>query len=156
MTNTATSFEHQDEVGDRSSNGHCILAAHEAQCGNAFGETRQVLRAGFQSFLRTATGCPSPLHSHSPAVGTMASINRTHELHSLSSLIKTLTNAQLKDILRSEGLTVSGVKTALQLRIIECPSPFRLWLGVIGGADRSRVQISKDFGKQGLRRLLTA
>lgn len=63
----------------------------------------------------------------------MASINRTHELHSLSSLIKTLTNAQLKDILRSEGLAVSGVKTALQLRIIECLSPFRLRLGVVRG-----------------------
>jgi E3 SUMO-protein ligase PIAS1 len=32
--------------------------------------------------------------------------------------IKTLTNAQLKDILRNEGLPVSGVKISLQTRII--------------------------------------
>lgn len=50
----------------------------------------------------------------------MASGNLPHELQSLNSLVKTLTNAQLKDILRSEGLAVSGVKTSLQLRIIEC------------------------------------
>lgn len=34
--------------------------------------------------------------------------------------IKTLTNAQLKDILRNEGLPVSGVKISLQTRIITC------------------------------------
>lgn len=36
------------------------------------------------------------------------------------ALVKTLTNAQLKDILRHEGLAVSGLKAALQLRIIDC------------------------------------
>ncbi|GAD99330.1 MIZ zinc finger protein [Paecilomyces variotii No. 5] len=41
------------------------------------------------------------------------------DLQSINALIKTLTNAQLKDILRSEGLTVSGVKVSLQLRIID-------------------------------------
>lgn len=39
---------------------------------------------------------------------------------SVVALIKTLTNAQLKDILRNEGLAVSGVKSSLQLRIIDC------------------------------------
>ncbi|KAL5337104.1 PINIT domain-containing protein [Aspergillus crustosus] len=41
------------------------------------------------------------------------------ELQGVIALIKTLTNAQLKDILRSEGLAVSGVKASLQLRIID-------------------------------------
>lgn len=52
----------------------------------------------------------------------MASASHTHELNSLSSLVKTLTNSQLKDILRNEGLAVSGVKASLQIRIIECSS----------------------------------
>lgn len=42
------------------------------------------------------------------------------DFQSISALIKTMTNAQLKDILRSEGLAVSGVKVSLQLRIIDC------------------------------------
>lgn len=42
------------------------------------------------------------------------------ELQSAIALIKTLTNAQLKDILRVEGLAVSGVKASLQMRIINC------------------------------------
>ncbi|KAL1845996.1 E3 SUMO-protein ligase pli1 [Paecilomyces lecythidis] len=41
------------------------------------------------------------------------------DFQSISALIKTMTNAQLKDILRSEGLAVSGVKVSLQLRIID-------------------------------------
>ncbi|KAL2786036.1 PINIT domain-containing protein [Aspergillus keveii] len=41
------------------------------------------------------------------------------ELQSVIALIKTLTNAQLKEILRVERLPVSGVKAALQMRIIE-------------------------------------
>ncbi|KAL4877644.1 transport protein particle component-domain-containing protein [Aspergillus karnatakaensis] len=41
------------------------------------------------------------------------------DLQGVISLIKTLTNAQLKDILRTEGLAVSGVKASLQLRIID-------------------------------------
>ncbi|KAL4789900.1 PINIT domain-containing protein [Aspergillus venezuelensis] len=44
---------------------------------------------------------------------------QSSELQSVIALIKTLTNAQLKDILRFEGLAVSGVKAALQIRIIE-------------------------------------
>lgn len=49
----------------------------------------------------------------------MASLPNAPEIQSLSNLVKTLTNAQLKTILRSESLTVSGVKSALQFRIIE-------------------------------------
>ncbi|KAK9584074.1 E3 SUMO-protein ligase pli1 [Aspergillus fumigatus] len=49
----------------------------------------------------------------------MASAVQSSELQSIVALIKTLTNAQLKDILRSEGLAVSGVKASLQLRIID-------------------------------------
>ncbi|KKA20222.1 MIZ zinc finger protein [Rasamsonia emersonii CBS 393.64] len=49
----------------------------------------------------------------------MASTGQAAELQSVIALVKTLTNAQLKDILRSEGLTVSGVKLSLQLRIID-------------------------------------
>ncbi|KAF9892198.1 SUMO ligase siz1 [Aspergillus nanangensis] len=48
----------------------------------------------------------------------MASAGQS-ELHSVVALVKTLTNAQLKDILRREGLAVSGVKASLQLRIID-------------------------------------
>ncbi|KAL4871963.1 hypothetical protein BDV12DRAFT_205454 [Aspergillus spectabilis] len=44
---------------------------------------------------------------------------RSSELQGVIALIKTLTNAQLKDILRTEGLAVSGVKASLQLRIID-------------------------------------
>jgi E3 SUMO-protein ligase PIAS1 len=43
---------------------------------------------------------------------------QTSELQSVIALVKTLTNAQLKDILRDEGLAVSGLKAALQVRII--------------------------------------
>ncbi|GIK06524.1 SUMO ligase siz1 [Aspergillus viridinutans] len=49
----------------------------------------------------------------------MASAVHSSELQSVVALVKTLTNAQLKDILRSEGLAVSGVKASLQLRIID-------------------------------------
>ncbi|EAU33412.1 conserved hypothetical protein [Aspergillus terreus NIH2624] len=49
----------------------------------------------------------------------MASSINQSELHSVVALVKTLTNAQLKDILRHEGLAVSGLKAALQLRIID-------------------------------------
>jgi E3 SUMO-protein ligase PIAS1 len=45
----------------------------------------------------------------------------------LVTLIKTMTNAQMKEALRSEGLAVSGVKISLQLRLIECEDhPFSL------------------------------
>ncbi|CEL01570.1 hypothetical protein ASPCAL01151 [Aspergillus calidoustus] len=44
---------------------------------------------------------------------------QAQELQSVIALIKTLTNAQLKEILRVERLPVSGVKAALQMRIIE-------------------------------------
>lgn len=53
----------------------------------------------------------------------MASPDHNGELHSLIALVKSLLNAQLKDVLRSEGLPVSGVKTTLQSRIIECMFP---------------------------------
>lgn len=48
----------------------------------------------------------------------MASVGQSSELQSVIALVKTMTNAQLKDILRSEGLAVSGVKASLQIRII--------------------------------------
>jgi hypothetical protein len=53
----------------------------------------------------------------------MASVCQPSELQSVVALVKTMTNAQLKEILRSEGLTVSGVKASLQFRIIECLLP---------------------------------
>lgn len=49
----------------------------------------------------------------------MASTGQFPDLQSVIALVKTLTNAQLKDILRSEALAVSGVKASLQLRIID-------------------------------------
>ncbi|KAB8253953.1 PINIT domain-containing protein [Aspergillus pseudonomiae] len=49
----------------------------------------------------------------------MASVCQSSELQSVVALVKTMTNAQLKEILRSEGLAVSGVKASLQLRIID-------------------------------------
>jgi len=50
----------------------------------------------------------------------MASPGQFPELPQLVALIKTLTNPQLKELLRNEGLAVSGVKASLQLRIIDC------------------------------------
>ncbi|PWY64296.1 SUMO ligase SizA [Aspergillus heteromorphus CBS 117.55] len=49
----------------------------------------------------------------------MASAGQFLDNQSLSALVKTLTNAQLKHILRNEGLAVSGLKASLQLRIID-------------------------------------
>ncbi|KAJ5884132.1 uncharacterized protein N7473_011018 [Penicillium subrubescens] len=49
----------------------------------------------------------------------MASSGQLSEIPHLVALIKTLTNANLKDLLRNEGLAVSGVKASLQLRIID-------------------------------------
>ncbi|KAL3455632.1 transport protein particle component-domain-containing protein [Aspergillus heterothallicus] len=49
----------------------------------------------------------------------MASGGQTSEVQSVIALIKTMTNMQLKEILRAEGLAVSGVKAALQMRIID-------------------------------------
>lgn len=40
------------------------------------------------------------------------------DVPTLTTYIKTLTNPQLKQLLRHEGLQVSGVKAALQFRII--------------------------------------
>lgn len=53
----------------------------------------------------------------------MASSGQSPGITHLVALIKTLTNPQLKDLLRSEGLAVSGVKSSLQLRIIDCSFP---------------------------------
>lgn len=53
----------------------------------------------------------------------MASSGQSSEITHLVALIKTLTNPQLKDLLRNEGLAVSGVKISLQLRIIDCMFP---------------------------------
>lgn len=52
----------------------------------------------------------------------MASSQASPEVLNLVALIKTLTNPQLKDLLRNEGLAVSGVKASLQMRIIDCSS----------------------------------
>ncbi|KAJ5099133.1 hypothetical protein N7532_006134 [Penicillium argentinense] len=41
------------------------------------------------------------------------------EVQHLVALIKTLTNPQLKELLRYEGLAVSGIKAVLQMRIID-------------------------------------
>ncbi|CAI7583462.1 unnamed protein product [Penicillium pancosmium] len=49
----------------------------------------------------------------------MASSQSSTEVPHLVALIKTLTNPQLKDLLRNEGLAVSGVKASLQIRIID-------------------------------------
>lgn len=50
----------------------------------------------------------------------MASSGQLSEIPHLVARIKTLTNPQLKELLRNEGLAVSGVKASLQLRIIDC------------------------------------
>jgi len=54
------------------------------------------------------------------------------DVPTLTAFIKTLTNPQLKDLLRYESLQVSGVKAALQFRIIHRwslpkPSPGELF-----------------------------
>ncbi|OGE56333.1 hypothetical protein PENARI_c003G08963 [Penicillium arizonense] len=49
----------------------------------------------------------------------MATPGHSTDVPTLVALIKTLTNPSLKDLLRSESLQVSGVKIALQLRIIQ-------------------------------------
>ncbi|KAL1972463.1 hypothetical protein VTN31DRAFT_6877 [Thermomyces dupontii] len=43
----------------------------------------------------------------------------TNRLPSVIATVKTLTNNQLKNVLRKEGLPVTGVKSSLQLRIID-------------------------------------
>lgn len=55
----------------------------------------------------------------------MASSGQLSEIPHLVALIKTLTNPNLKDLLRNEGLAVSGVKASLQLRIIDCSLSLR-------------------------------
>jgi hypothetical protein len=52
----------------------------------------------------------------------MASAGQASDLQSVVALVKSLLNSQLKNILRSEYLPVSGVKSILQTRIIECVS----------------------------------
>jgi hypothetical protein len=52
----------------------------------------------------------------------MASGGQASDLQSVVALVKSLINSQLKTILRSEYLPVSGVKSILQTRIIECLS----------------------------------
>lgn len=44
------------------------------------------------------------------------------EVATLTAFIKPLTNPQLKDLLRYEGLQVSGLKATLQFRIIQSSS----------------------------------
>ncbi|KAJ5180361.1 hypothetical protein N7492_003571 [Penicillium capsulatum] len=56
----------------------------------------------------------------------MAASGQPSELPQLVALIKTMTIPQLKDLLRNEGLALSGVKAVLQVRIIDCSFP-HLW-----------------------------
>ncbi|KAJ5545348.1 transcriptional regulator family: Zinc finger MIZ-type [Penicillium sp. DV-2018c] len=49
----------------------------------------------------------------------MATSSLSSEVTTLIAFIKTLTNTQLKDLLRYEGLQVSGLKATLQFRIIQ-------------------------------------
>lgn len=50
---------------------------------------------------------------------TMASAGQLiTQLHGVAAQVKTLMNAQLKSILRTEGLAVSGTKVVMQDRII--------------------------------------
>ena len=48
-----------------------------------------------------------------------------HDAHNVTAKVKILINAQLKSVLKKEGLPVSGVKAAMQERIIarkfNCP-----------------------------------
>lgn len=53
----------------------------------------------------------------------MAASGQPSEIPQLVALIKTMTIPQLKDLLRNEGLALSGVKAVLQLRIIDCSFP---------------------------------
>lgn len=53
----------------------------------------------------------------------MAASGQPSELPQLVALIKTMTIPQLKDLLRNEGLALSGVKAVLQVRIIDCSFP---------------------------------
>ena len=41
-----------------------------------------------------------------------------HDSQNMTAKVKTLINAQLKSVLKKEGLAVSGVKAAMQERII--------------------------------------
>lgn len=70
--------------------------------------------------LRFLTTFEDPIDRIGSIHSTMASNGQSSDLQSVVALVKTLTNAQLKDILRNEGLAVSGVKSALQIRIIDC------------------------------------
>lgn len=79
-------------------------------------------RQGGRRLQAAATLChkPGTLITSFSKSSNMTSSGQPAELQSLIALVKTLTNAQMKEILRGEGLTVSGVKVSLQLRIIEC------------------------------------
>jgi len=60
-----------------------------------------------------------------PGVWKMAAISQG-DVHSAVAKVKILINAQLKQILKREGLPVSGVKVAMQERIIRRKSNLRL------------------------------
>ena len=49
-----------------------------------------------------------------------------HDSHTMTAKVKTLINTQLKSVLKKEGLAVSGVKAAMQERIINR----KFWYGV--------------------------
>lgn len=54
----------------------------------------------------------------SSSASTMASADQQSDLPAMVALVKTMTNPQLKAILKNESLAVSGVKATLQIRII--------------------------------------
>ena len=43
-----------------------------------------------------------------------------YSIPAMEAEIKTFINAKLKDVLRDEGLLVSGIKSELQMRLIAC------------------------------------
>jgi hypothetical protein len=77
----------------------------------------------------------------------MASSGQLSEIPHLVARIKTLTNPQLKELLRNEGLAVSGVKASLQLRIIDCSlSPSDTWILFAFPSRMSRSICGLPFG----------
>lgn len=46
-----------------------------------------------------------------------------YQVAPLETIVKTLLNSDLKELCRSEGLPVSGVKASLQIRVLD-----RMWM----------------------------
>lgn len=71
------------------------------------------------------------------------------DVQTLTSYIKTFTNPQLKLLLRHEGLQVSGVKAALQFRIIH-----RAWTPLIGSPVIPLFPILLSFASRSVKQVL--